>query len=73
MNVQTSRSEPGDFADLLARAREIAERETAILLERTPASASLFERARRILPFGVASSFQKGFPYPIYVSLLAVA
>ena len=38
------------------------------LLERTPASASLFERAARILPFGVASSFQKGSPYPIYVS-----
>ena len=55
-------------ADLLARAREIAERETAKLLERTPGSARLFERAARILPFGVVSSFQKGFPYPVYLS-----
>ena len=68
MSVQTSRSEPEATAALLARAREIAERETATLLERTPESARLFERARRILPFGVASSFQKGFPYPVYLS-----
>src|SRR5262245_38426456 len=52
---------------LLARARQIAERETARLLERTPRSAALFERARKILPFGVVSSFQKGFPYPVYL------
>ena len=53
---------------LLARAREIAETETARLLERTRGSARLYERARHILPFGVVSSFQKGSPYPIYVS-----
>lgn len=57
-----------DHAQLLERARAIAERETARLLERTPGSAALFARARRILPFGVVSSFQKGFPYPVYVS-----
>jgi glutamate-1-semialdehyde 2,1-aminomutase len=68
MNVQMPQSESGALAGLLGRAREIAERETARLLERTPASARLFERAAKILPFGVVSSFQKGFPYPIYVS-----
>ena len=57
-----------DSAPLLERARAIAGAETARLLERTPASARLFERAARILPFGVASSFQKGFPYPVYLS-----
>lgn len=57
-----------DSARLLERARAIAGAETARLLERTPASARLFERAARILPFGVASSFQKGFPYPVYLS-----
>ncbi len=65
---ETSHPPAADLERLLARAREIAERETADLLDRTPASARLFERARRILPFGVASSFQKGFPYPIYLS-----
>jgi len=57
-----------DPARLVVRAREIAAAETARLLERTPASARLFERAARILPFGVVSSFQKGFPYPVYLS-----
>ena len=52
---------------LLARARDIAETETRTLLERTPGSAALYQRAHKILPFGVVSSFQKGFPYPIYV------
>ncbi|MDX2121499.1 MAG: aspartate aminotransferase family protein [Gemmatimonadota bacterium] len=53
---------------ILARAQEICDRETARLLERTPASAALYQRAYRTLPFGVVSSFQKGAPYPIYVS-----
>lgn len=57
-----------DSVHLLERARQIAEREMQQLLDRTPASARLFERAARILPFGVTSSFQKGFPYPVYVS-----
>ena len=53
---------------LLARAKTIAQTEMARLLEATPASARLFERACRTLPYGVVSSFQKGSPYPIYVS-----
>jgi len=53
---------------LLARAKTIAEAETARLLARTPGSARLYQRAYKILPFGVVSSFQKGFPYPVYVS-----
>jgi glutamate-1-semialdehyde 2,1-aminomutase len=57
-----------ETARLLARAHQIASAEMGRLLERTPASARLFERAARTLPFGVASSFQKGFPYPVYVS-----
>ena len=38
------------------------------LLARTTGSARLFDRATRILPFGVASSFQKMQPYPVYLS-----
>lgn len=53
---------------LLARAQTIAQTEMSRLLAATPASARLFERAYRTLPYGVVSSFQKGSPYPIYVS-----
>src|SRR5512145_3118549 len=53
---------------LLARARQIGEAEMTRLLARTTGSAGLFDRATRILPFGVASSFQKMPPYPVYLS-----
>jgi glutamate-1-semialdehyde 2,1-aminomutase len=49
------------------RAREIQKREQQALLDRTPASARLYERAVRSMPMGVASSFQAGDPYPIYL------
>ena len=52
---------------ITARAKEIAERESATLLERTPASARLFDRAMKVMPEGVASTFQANDPYPVYV------
>src|SRR5918992_3650134 len=52
---------------ITARAREIAKHETETLLERTPRSAELYERAVRSMPLGVASSFQANDPYPIYL------
>ncbi len=57
-----------DVERLKARAEEIGERENARLLERTPESAKLYERALRSLPAGVASNFQAGHPYPVYLS-----
>jgi glutamate-1-semialdehyde 2,1-aminomutase len=51
-----------------ARAKEIFAAEHARLLERTPGSRALFGRATRSMPLGVASSFQAGDPYPIYLS-----
>ena len=56
-----------DIERITARAREIAAREGTRLLERTQASAALFERARRSLPNGVTSNFQAGDPYPVYL------
>jgi glutamate-1-semialdehyde 2,1-aminomutase len=53
---------------LLSRARQIGEEEMSKLLARTTGSSRLFDRAVRILPFGVASSFQKMQPYPIYLA-----
>ena len=49
------------------RAQQIAETELSRLIERTSASKALYERAVRTMPGGVASSFQLGDPYPIYL------
>jgi glutamate-1-semialdehyde 2,1-aminomutase len=57
-----------DVDQVLARAREIHKQEMERLLERTPASAALHRRALRSLPDGVASNFQAGDPYPIYLA-----
>jgi glutamate-1-semialdehyde 2,1-aminomutase len=66
MTTPTASLSAGDR--LLGRAHDIAQQETARLLARTPGSAALFERARRTLPFGVVSSFQKMQPYPLYLT-----
>jgi len=67
MTVATSH--PTASADhLIERAKRIREVELARLLEQTRGSARLFERASRILPFGVVSSFQKMQPYPLYLT-----
>ena len=50
------------------RAEEILRSETARFESRTPRSRVLYERAARSMPFGVASSFQAGEPYPIYLT-----
>lgn len=53
---------------LLARAKQIGDAEMTKLLARTGASARLYERAVKTLPYGVVSSFQKMQPYPVYLS-----
>jgi glutamate-1-semialdehyde 2,1-aminomutase len=57
-----------DDERLGARARELFATELAALVEATPGSRRLFERARQSLPLGVASSFQAADPYPIYLA-----
>jgi glutamate-1-semialdehyde 2,1-aminomutase len=56
-----------DVDRLRAKAEEISRRESARLLDRTPGSKGLFERAVRSMPNGVASNFQAGDPYPVYL------
>jgi len=57
-----------DIERLSARARELFRSELDALVAATPGSRLLFERARRTLPLGVASSFQASDPYPIYLA-----
>jgi len=57
-----------DIERITTRAREIARREGAALVARTPGSAELFERAKKSMPMGVASTFQAAHPYPVYLS-----
>ncbi|HEY1279139.1 MAG TPA: aminotransferase class III-fold pyridoxal phosphate-dependent enzyme, partial [Acidimicrobiales bacterium] len=63
-------AENGTAADdrWTARAQEIFTAEQAKLVERTPESAALYERAVQSMPLGVASSFQAAEPYPVYLS-----
>jgi len=57
-----------DVERLKRRADEISQKEGARLLERTPGSKRLFERAVKSMPNGVASNFQAGDPYPVYLA-----
>jgi len=56
-----------DVERMKARAAEISEREAKVLLDRTPGSKALYERAVKYLPKGVASNFQAADPYPTYL------
>src|SRR6186997_844310 len=53
---------------LLQRAASITERELAAYKERTKRSQAATERARKVLPLGVPSSFQAYDPHPIVVA-----
>jgi glutamate-1-semialdehyde 2,1-aminomutase len=49
------------------RVAELIDRQRRLLAERTPRSGEYYERARRVMPRGVPSSFQENDPWPIYV------
>ena len=51
-----------------SRIRDLTEREGARLDKRTRASKAMYERARRALSGGVASSYQVREPWPIYLT-----
>jgi glutamate-1-semialdehyde 2,1-aminomutase len=50
-----------------ARVKELTERELAKLAERTPQSKARYERAVKVMPGGVPSSFQENHPWPVYI------
>jgi len=60
-------------SELAARAKEITERELVTYFERTKRSQKATERARKVLPAGVPSSFQAYDPHPIVVKHAAGA
>jgi glutamate-1-semialdehyde 2,1-aminomutase len=49
------------------RINELTETQMAQFRERTPASARSFERASKVMPNGVPSSFQANDPWPVYI------
>ena len=56
-----------DLERLKARAAEIAEQGKRGRSHHDPGSKQLYQRAVKSLPSGVASNFQVGDPYPIYL------
>src|SRR6478735_5116321 len=56
-----------DTRDLASRAREITQRELGVYMQRTAGSMKATERARKVMPMGVPSSFQAYDPHPIVV------
>ena len=49
------------------RVAELTERERQRFAERTPRSGEYYERARKVMPKGVPSSFQENDPWPVYI------
>src|SRR3954451_9319201 len=56
-----------DTRSLASKAREITQRELGVYMQRTAGSMKATERARKVMPMGVPSSFQAYDPHPIVV------
>jgi glutamate-1-semialdehyde 2,1-aminomutase len=65
MTVETSIT--GATAIDRKRIESLTEGQMAAFRERTGRSAEFFERARRVMPNGVPSSFQSNDPWPVYI------
>jgi glutamate-1-semialdehyde 2,1-aminomutase len=49
------------------RIAELTKQQQKIFAERTPRSGEYYERAKRVMPKGVPSSFQENDPWPVYI------
>src|SRR4051812_19264402 len=49
------------------RLLELIDEQRNLLAERTPTSGKYYERAARVMPKGVPSSFQENEPWPVYI------
>jgi glutamate-1-semialdehyde 2,1-aminomutase len=55
---------PGIDRERVAR---LTDEQRTLLTQRTPRSGEYFERAKRVMPKGVPSSFQENDPWPVYI------
>src|ERR1700704_1829719 len=49
------------------RVLQLIDEQRNLLAERTTRSGEYYERARRVMPNGVPSSFQENDPWPVYI------
>ena len=49
------------------RIKQLTEQQMDLLAQRTPRSKELYERAVKVMPGGVPSSFQENEPWPVYL------
>jgi glutamate-1-semialdehyde 2,1-aminomutase len=58
---------PGDLQVDRARIKELTEGQQKLFVERTSRSRDYYERAKKVMPGGVPSSFQSNEPWPVYI------
>ena len=66
MTVETTTTGPGTAIDR-DRIKQLTEQQMDLLAQRTPRSKELYERAVKVMPGGVPSSFQENDPWPVYL------
>ena len=67
MTVETAITASADSQIDRGRIKELTDRELKKLADRTPKSAERYERAVKVMPGGVPSSFQENDPWPVYI------
>ena len=66
MTIESTGTVPAPEIDR-RRVAELTAQQRRLLTERTPNSGAYFERARKVMPKGVPSSFQENDPWPVYI------
>jgi glutamate-1-semialdehyde 2,1-aminomutase len=67
MTVETAITASAESHVDRGRIKELTERELKKLADRTPKSSERYERAVKVMPGGVPSSFQENDPWPVYI------
>ncbi len=66
MTIESTGTVPAPEVDR-RRVAELTAKQREVFAERTPNSGAYFERARKVMPKGVPSSFQENDPWPVYI------
>jgi glutamate-1-semialdehyde 2,1-aminomutase len=66
MTIESTGTAPAPEIDR-RRVAELTEQQREVFVARTPKSGAYFERARKVMPKGVPSSFQENDPWPVYI------